>query len=380
MQSSCLEPRIDTLLGKLKAVLGIAILVAALVFFGDAVRRICSMAEWFLHLPDQDAMRCNAKIDHRVIDLSGDEVQGPTEIPYDYGHDFRNGPALHLDEADFLKPHLLDPGKREVFIRADKHGGEWVIMSGERPKRYYVTAVGTRAFAQDFRVAQRFSEGLAAVSDGVDEAPDRTGRTFFGPYHYINTDGQEAFSGEFSTASEFHHGRAIVTTYTSDRKERMCIDTNGQEVFDCSDFTDVQPFSDDGYAVVHTKDDPELTGLIDSNGNMILKGVDLKNFSEGLGAFRDRQSALFGYINKTGTVVIPPTFLDAEEFSQGFAVVGLRDVAPVHYQHSTCAKIAYGFVDKSGKILPLHLSEPRRDVGAASNFRGGLSSLFLLVP
>ncbi len=64
--------------------------------------------------------------------------------------------------------------------------------------------------------------------------------------------------------------------------------------------------------------------------------VDIKKYSEGLIAVKSNNGK-YGYVDKTGKVVIPFKYDDAEEFHNGTAVVYIKD--------------GYTLIDKSGKIL-----------------------------
>ena len=71
------------------------------------------------------------------------------------------------------------------------------------------------------------------------------------------------------------------------------------------------------------------------------KWEDAKNFTEGLAPVRN-DNFLWGYIDKTGEVVIPYTWSDAYCFSEGLAPVkGVKSKK-------------YGFIDKTGKLVIPH--------------------------
>src|SRR6185295_19440553 len=62
-------------------------------------------------------------------------------------------------------------------------------------------------------------------------------------------------------------------------------------------------------------------GFIDKSGNVLLRGYkDTKGFSEGLAAVSD-ENGRWGYIEKTGSVIIPYQFEHAQNFSDGLARV-----------------------------------------------------------
>jgi hypothetical protein len=88
-------------------------------------------------------------------------------------------------------------------------------------------------------------------------------------------------------------------------------------------------------------------GYLDKSGRLIIpfKFSYADDFSEGLAAVKIMGK--YGYIDKTGRLVIPPRFILGFPFSEGLAVVLLRRVgqAGMHpfYQ--------YGYIDRSGQVV-----------------------------
>lgn len=68
----------------------------------------------------------------------------------------------------------------------------------------------------------------------------------------------------------------------------------------------------------------------------------------------------YGYVDTLGQIVVPPTYDHAVDFSEGFAVVGMRDEA---------RKMRSGLIDRTGRVVaPLeweHLGDVRCGVGVA---------------
>ena len=91
----------------------------------------------------------------------------------------------------------------------------------------------------------------------------------------------------------------------------------------------------DGLALV--EDDNEMFGFIDKTGKVVIpcQWKDAWPFSEGLAAVQDFDKK-WGYIDKTGKVVIPCKWLEAECFENGRAYV--RDEK-------------WYYIDKTGKIV-----------------------------
>ena len=63
-------------------------------------------------------------------------------------------------------------------------------------------------------------------------------------------------------------------------------------------------------------------GFIDKSGTLVIppKFDDAESFLEGLAKIE--VEGLYGYADKSGAIVIPPQFKEADSFSDGFAPVG----------------------------------------------------------
>lgn len=177
----------------------------------------------------------------------------------------------------------------------------------------YIDRAGRMVIKAQFHTAGRFSEGSAAVEndDGKWGFVDKSGRTVIGfqfdfassfsdglavavlnrKYVYINHAGKLGINGRFNEAQEFSDGLALVRT--------------------TGEF--VPPFG----MIIGTKNDQTKEFLyIDKSGRVRirLKGEHANGFSEGLAEFRviKRDGYLYcGYIDKTGTEVIPPKLVAA---------------------------------------------------------------------
>ncbi len=241
---------------------------------------------------------------------------------------------------------------------------------------------GNLAIPKKFNRARAFSGGVAAVSDvsysGQTEDPRMHLSFGSAPWRFIDKSGKTVIQGPFARVSEFHAGRAIVTTL--DRPwNPICIDITGKTVFDNLEFTEVYPFSDDGFAIVSKGWPPLTIGLVDRNGKVVT-GVRMENFSEGLGAFRDRKTGRVGYIDSAGQIVIKPQYFQAKPFCHGLAAVAVADTAATEYAYSTCAQLVWDYIDKTGKRLGVRLNAPTRPIRYASDFDRGLAKVIVETP
>lgn len=178
-----------------------------------------------------------------------------------------------------------------------------------------------------------------------------------GHYGYMDHTGKIVIRPQFQSASDFHDGLAQVSSNT---QGRGIMDATGR-VTSVSKFGWIGDFSE-GLAEVEIWDGSAKAGYIDATGTLIIPAVwssyaaptdepsmpsfwrrdRNSQFSEGLAAVRS-VGGKFGYIDKTGKVVIPPQFLYARPFSEGLAVVA-ND------------QFAFGYIDTQGKVvIPLTL-------------------------
>lgn len=79
------------------------------------------------------------------------------------------------------------------------------------------------------------------------------------------------------------------------------------------------------------KDSGKNSAETEESGNLM--------FGSGLAKFRDKDTELYGYIDKDGEWVIEPQFMDAHPFCEGYAIVCYDD----KYDYTSC------FIDKTGK-------------------------------
>lgn len=89
-------------------------------------------------------------------------------------------------------------------------------------------------------------------------------------------------------------------------------------------------------------------GLRNSKGIVVLQPLlydDIKSFNEGLALVitGGKINPKFGFINKTGKIVIELKYDVARDFSEGLAIVGLGDFQK--------GETKYGFIDKTGKVV-----------------------------
>ena len=195
----------------------------------------------------------------------------------------------------------------------------------------YIDTTGKFAIAPRFGMAWNFSEGVALVQEAD------------GTHAYVDKTGNYITDRRFSSASPFREGLASVKI---DGRFGF-IDRSGKIAI-APRFDTASSFSD-GLALVLTG---EKYGYIDQTGKTVFElnfGEEIvnllgENFAEGLavvalGGSRQISGPVgkFGFMDKSGSIVISPTFNSAASFSDGLASVSVAG--------------KYGFIDKTGKFI-----------------------------
>ncbi|MBT2287735.1 WG repeat-containing protein [Paenibacillus albidus] len=132
----------------------------------------------------------------------------------------------------------------------------------------YMDVTGASIIKPQFKKANSFSEGLAAVQIGS-------------KYGYIDSLGKIIIKAQYDSAKDFSEGLALVTLHGA-------------------------------------------FFYIDKKGNVLIKADYSKadSFSEGLAAVK--KGSEFGFINKKGKIAIPAIYEEAHSFSGGLAAVRVK--------------------------------------------------------
>jgi hypothetical protein len=170
---------------------------------------------------------------------------------------------------------------------------------------------------------------------------------------------------ETALVGEFHEGRALI--YLNRAGEKVFtgynigfIDESGNMVIPPRFYT-ARDFSE-GLAYVSSS---EFSGFIDLQGKPIIRtDGSTRDFHEGLAAVSAREKG-WGYIDRTGKVIIENQYRFADDFSEGLAgvVVGNK----------------FGFINKKGEMVIAPGFTPRRGdyawsgIVATSRFSEGLA-------
>jgi hypothetical protein len=163
-----------------------------------------------------------------------------------------------------------------------------VVVSEGSGKWLFVDKAGNKLFKRTFFNAQRFSDGLAAVSTSLEHAHE-----FWGPeYGYMNKSGTIVIPPRFHIPGIWSHnfidGRALAAD----------VDSGGGANWKAK------------------------CGIIDNQGKWIVKPKYpfIASYCEGLAMFHSKNRGC-GFLDRKGEVVIEPRFPRANSFSDGLAAV-----------------------------------------------------------
>jgi len=225
----------------------------------------------------------------------------------------------------------------------------------------YVGASGQVVIQPQFDFTLGFSEGLARVELGKKSG-------------YIDKSGKIVFQID-GFASGFSEQLAAVNSLSMKNQKAFFIDHSGKQAFQ-GEFSMVGDFGD-GMAAVERD---EKWGYIDRTGNVVIpfqRWSPWGKFSEGLAVVFVPKGVK--YIDKAGKDAITGKFVRAEPFSEGLAAVQLKvgdDTAsrtdtPAGTVLMFKAGVKYGYIDKTGAmVIPPQFEK-------AGKFTGGLAQVCL---
>ncbi len=202
---------------------------------------------------------------------------------------------------------------------------KWLDEFGNKlePLEYY----GEHYDVFSYYNISKFTDGIARVEkkiyfDGMTSDS----------YGYVSKDGQKIIPTKLFSGQEFSDGLAGVGIYENGENKYFYYDQLLQPVTGLELWA--MPFSE-GLAAFE-KD--KKWGYIDKTGKVIIEAQydRVKPFSEGLAGVK--KDGKWGYINKAGNLVITPRFkYEARLFSEGLAAFEKDD--------------KWGYIDKTGKVV-----------------------------
>lgn len=267
------------------------------------------------------------------------DAKGRVAIPpvYGWADDFRGGYALCRLNGQFT---IIDESGSVVGKIPEAAGG---ILRADVDRIWYevdskwglCNLQGDVLVQPMYDDVHAFSDALARVNLGAElEFP---GFMEGGKTGYINRDGEPVIPCRFEEEScwDFHNGYARVGD--------KLIDKQGEVQFTRSGYGRI--FADGLISLTLYKENP-ATDYVDAKGKIqfTVEGAG-EEFSEGLAVVSRHRLA--GFIDKSGTYVIPPRYEDAESFSNGLAGVAV-------------GKGRWGYANRQGELVtPAHFNEVR---------------------
>ena len=242
---------------------------------------------------------------------SSDILLYPVEVQSLYGYIDREGKLIIAPKY----PNVLY--YQEGFAPVQRKNGIPVYLNLEGEELEIPTDYGT------IEKLDSFSDGMARVV--VDKQVG-----------YVNTKLAWAIQPQFDRAGRFSEGFAAVLDI--DQRSVVYMNKKGEEVFVLNNVTAAGPMRA-GFAYF-IRDG--LFGMVNHRGQIIRKPSYLFLASadpiSGLARAQDSQTELFGFVDRSGSWVIPPRYPNAGDFSEGFASVYIRN------------ENRYGYIDARGKL------------------------------
>lgn len=215
----------------------------------------------------------------------------------------------------------------------------------------YMNKKGELAIGGGYVRADPFSEGLALVVSWSNSVfINAEGQTVIDLKGY---GGRDTLSDEYEPSGPFSEGLAEVGIKTASRygySRFGFVNKKGKVVFELPDkFRAEGPFQN-GRAVVFEEKTRRVTYVID--GERITQGVDV---------------SAYGYVDKSGRVVIPTRFSEAEDFSDGLALVKTGNLRPTDRRDLVGSAAEPYFdgddgnwlcIDTSGRVVIKRCGEP----------------------
>ncbi|MFH0819589.1 MAG: WG repeat-containing protein [bacterium] len=235
---------------------------------------------------------------------------------------------------------VIKPTLREGSFECPGNFHEGVVRICIRDKVGYMNRRGEFITKPIFDDGFDFFEGIGRVRIG-----DKKG--------FINTEGKYIVEPKFGSATDFSEGLAAVCLEGEKNYEHRCgfIDKTGKFVIGSQLFISIPLSFSEGLAAVETKNG---WGFIDRTGKFVIepgfKGAE--NFRDSIARVYTQKR--FALIDKTGQVISPLEVNDVDYFFEGLAAINIGGI--VRYNlHSDSEDIdiggKWGYIDRTGKII-----------------------------
>ncbi len=224
---------------------------------------------------------------------------------------------------DTLGNFVIQP----VFSQASRFQTNQLAVVGVDDKVGIINRTGKFVVSPVYNNISDYSDGLAIAYDGK--------------ANVVLDEGGNALSKKYSYIGSYNTNRAVYSI-AADNGEWLSgyLDEKGKPVTKAA-FQQASDFEGDR-AVVKTVSGQYA--LIDSSGN-IAKTFDYSfvgRISDGMMRYQPLDSTKFGFLDKRGNEVIPPSFFEAEDFNGGYAIVNISE---------DFGSRKVGLIDKKGNFV-----------------------------
>lgn len=263
----------------------------------------------------------------------------------------QDGSQLFLIEKDGKSGFIDHNGKVVIAPQFDSVSGfsEGLALATCNGKKFFIDTSGRTVFEARYDIINNFSEGLAAVNIGQTRVAhigliDNPGR-----WGFIDKTGQLVIPLKFTHAESFSEGLAAIKG--GDRGG--FIDHSGRIIFEVP--LDVTLGFHEGIAGVLYRG---TLAYFDRSGKQISPplGYGPKNYSFSEGLVPVEIKGKTGFMDRAGKLVIEPQFEDAQDFSEGLAPVKVRSDETIWCPRDESGTrkgftMKWGYIDKTGNLI-----------------------------
>ncbi len=236
----------------------------------------------------------NGYLHYGLIDKSGNETVSVMYKSIEYPTDPKTA-----DYNVYYKNNIVPFNDNDAWGFMDLNGNNSVVVAPQ------FSSIGTN-YSRDYT-----SNNYIPVSNGSS-------------WGYYNLDSKSmAIDYLYYSAGFFYNGKAIVDSsmgYSFITPEMTMIDPNAKA------YSSLDLCYDTGYAIFCDKDSYNYGIVETSSGKEIVSALygrsDISSMTNGMVAFRDSASSLWGYMDVNGNVVVAPSYQYVSPFfDDGYAVV-----------------------------------------------------------
>jgi hypothetical protein len=211
-------------------------------------------------------------------------------------------------EADFeIPPVFEEAGLFINGVAAVKMNGKWG----------FIDQAGDFIIECEYYYARNLTHGIVAILSEIWPEMGKVQATRL--WALFDTEGNQLTEFLYYGVSDFIDGIALMYFSLSASPKTAFVDTLGKQITPVLYNAMGESYYSEGFVLLSN------SGLYfyDTNGNQAFgrRFSDAGSFSEGLAAFRESGSMLYGYIDTKGNVAIKKKYKIAGDFSRGYAYV-----------------------------------------------------------